>query len=149
AEARKFLEPWGWRIAQLGYAARRRTCDWNYTLPEEKERAIEILLPDAQEMRQWSRLLALKARVEIAERDFAAAARTIETGLAFSRHLAEGPFLINALIGIASAQTFLDRLDEFVAQPGAPNLYWSLAALPGPLVGIRKAIESEQRLVEY
>ena len=33
----------------------------------------------------------------------------------------------------------LARLEELVARPGAPNLYWALTALPRPLVGLRDA----------
>ena len=58
AEARKFVDRWGDRLQQMEFGARRQTCNWNYTLPEQKERAIEILLPDAQELRSWARLLA-------------------------------------------------------------------------------------------
>ena len=50
----------------------------------------------------------VKARVEIAEHKYDDAIRTIETGLAFSRHLAEGPFLINQLVGITWADMMLD-----------------------------------------
>jgi hypothetical protein len=67
AEARKLVDRFAQPLQQLDYGARRQTCNWNYTLPEQKERAIEVLLPDAQDMRNWVRLQAIKARVEIAE----------------------------------------------------------------------------------
>ncbi len=66
-------------------------------------------------------LLTIKARVEIAEKDFDRAIRTIETGLAFSRHIAEGPFLINGLVALAGARLMLDACEELIAQPGAPT----------------------------
>ena len=149
AEARKLVDRWGSRLEQMEFGARRQTCNWNYTLPEQRERAIEILLPDVQELRNWARLLALKARVEIAEHKYDDAIRTIETGLAFSRHLAEGPFLINQLVGIASAHMMLDRVEELVVQPDAPNLYWALTALPRPLIDVRRAMETEQKMGEW
>jgi hypothetical protein len=148
AEARKFVDGWQPEIEQLEFGARRRACDWNYTLPEQREHAIEILLPDAQEMHNWSRLLAIKARVEIAEQRYDDAVRTIETGLSFARHVAEGPFLINALVGIAIANVMLAQLEELIAQPDAPNLYWALTALPRPPISVRNALEVEQRLGE-
>ena len=76
AEARKFVDTYKVKLQQIDFAARRRTSDWNYTLPEQSADAINILLPDAQEMRTWSRLLAIKARVEVAEGKFDDAART-------------------------------------------------------------------------
>ncbi|MEJ7636631.1 MAG: hypothetical protein WKF75_01250, partial [Singulisphaera sp.] len=149
AEARKFVDMWGNRLEQMEFGARRQTCNWNYTLPEQRERSINILLPDAQESRSWVRLLTLKARVEIAERKDDDAIRTLETGLAFSRHLADGPFLINELVGIGSAHLMLDRVEELIVQPDAPNLYWSLTALPRPLIDVRRAMETEQKLGEW
>lgn len=149
-EARKFVDSWGSRLEQIEFGSRRQTCNWNYTLPEQRERAIEILLSDVSEMRTWVRLLAVKARVEIAEHKDDDAIRTLETGLAFSRHLAaDGPFLINQMVGIASAYLLLDRVEELVVQPNAPNLYWSLTALPRPLIDLRRALETEQKLGEW
>ena len=133
AEVRKFVDLWSGQLEQIEFGARRKTCDWNYTLPEQRLDVIHLAARDAQQMRQWVRLLDLKARLEIAEGKFDEAIRTIETGLAFARHIAEGPFLINGLIGIAGAYVMLGRCDELIAQPGAPNLYWALTALPQPV----------------
>ncbi len=148
-EARAFLSHWSKRLRQIHFGARRATCDWAYTLPEERERAIEILLPDAQEMRSWGALVALKARVEIAEKNYDEAARTIETGLAFSRHVGEAPFVISKLVASSIAARILERVDEFVGQPDAPNLYWALTALPRPLIDFRHGFETEQKIAEW
>src|SRR5262249_29144856 len=134
ADARKFVDLWGRQLEQIQFGAHRRTCDWNYTLPEQRLDRIDVLLSDLTAMRQWARLLAAKARLEIAEGKYEEAIRTIETGLAFGRHIAEGPFLINGMVGIAAAYMMLDELDELLARPGAPNLYWALTALPTPLI---------------
>ena len=111
-------------------------------------RCIEILLPDCQDMRQWARLLQLKARVETAEHAYDQAVNTIETGMAFGRHVSQGPFVINSLVGVAICTVMLDRVEELISQPGAPNLYWALTALPRPLVSMREALETEQRVAE-
>lgn len=149
AEARTMVNHFASRLEQFGFAARRRTCDWNYTLPEQRENAIEILLPDAQDLRNWGFLLALKARVEIAEGKTSEAVRTIETGLALGRHMSEAPFLINALVGMAIARQMLDRVEDLIARPGMPNLYWALTALPRPFIPVRPAMEHEQKLFEW
>ncbi len=148
-EVRKFVESWSSRLKQMEFASRRRTADWNYTLQEQREEAISILLPDVQESRTWARLLAIKARLEIAEKNYEAAARTIESGLSMSRQIAEGQFLINGLVGIADANLFLNRVEELITQLDAPNLYWALTALPRPLVDLRKGMETEQILGFY
>ena len=77
AEARNFVNLWSGKLKQIEFGTRRKTCDWNYTLPEQRLDAINILLPDAQSMRQWGRLLALKVRVEIAEGKYDEAIRTL------------------------------------------------------------------------
>jgi hypothetical protein len=148
ADARAFVDRWGGKLKQLEFGARRKTCDWNYTLPEERERISEVLLPDIQSMRQWGRVLALKARVETAEGKLDDAIRTIETGLTFGRQVGGGPFLINGLVGIAIDWLMLDRCEELIAQPGAPNFYWALTALPRPLVSLRNQLEVERQFFE-
>jgi hypothetical protein len=147
-EARTFLDGWRGKLLQLEYGAHRETCSWNYTLLEEREHIADLEIADAQSMRTWSKLLALQARVEISERHFARAARAIETGLSFSRHAGDGPFFINGLIGNASARFMLDQVEDFISQPGAPSLYWSLTALPRPLIGIRKSMAQEYKICE-
>jgi len=148
-DARAFVDQWRPQLAQIEYGARRTTCEWNYTIAEETEHIIEISLADTQAMRTWARLVALKARVEIVEHHFQDAARTIETGLSFSRHVGNGPYLINMLVGVASAVVMLDRVDELVSQIGASNLYWSLTALPRPLIGVRKAVANAYKMCEW
>lgn len=149
AEAKAFVDHHRIRLELLEYAARRRECDWAYPLDEQRENAIEILLPDAQGLRSWARLLSLKARVEIAEGKTNEAIRTIETGLAMADHLAQGPFLINRLVGMAVTFTMLERLEDLIAHPGSPNLYWSLTALPRPFISLREALEMEQRMGDW
>ncbi|HEV3259387.1 MAG TPA: hypothetical protein VG013_21150 [Gemmataceae bacterium] len=146
AEARKFLQGHRNFLRQCELGARRKTAEWNYTLDQGS--FIDILLPDVQQMRGFMPMLVLKVRVEIAEGNYEAAAHWLETGFAFSRHLSEGPFLINELVGIAGANLFEDTLLDFVDRPDAPNLYWSLVALPRPLIPLRHGLEMEQRVLE-
>ena len=94
-------------------------------------------------MRGFVPMLVLKARVELADGDYAAAAHWLETGFAFSRHVGDGPFLINRLVGVACANQFADGLLDFVDRPDAPNLYWSLANLPRPLIDMRDSLDLE------
>ena len=144
AEGKQLIERWARRLQQIEFGARRQGCHWDYTTLEESDDPWSILLPDAQAMRPWSRLLAVKARVEVGSGRFEDAVRTLETGVAFGRHVAEGPFFISKLVGMSMIGTMLDRVDEWIGQPGAPNLYWALTALPQPLVEIREATENER-----
>lgn len=148
-EAREFVDGWSTRLRQLHFAARRQSCDWAYTIPEQREESISILLPDAQGLRIWFRLLPVKARLEIVEGRYDDAVETIQTGMGFARHVGEGPFLINGLVGTAMANETLDRVEELIARPDAPNLYWALTVLPEPMIDYRGAVANEQKVVEW
>jgi hypothetical protein len=146
AEAKAFVTRYQNFYRQFELGARRKTAEWNYTL--DQGNVIEILLPDAQSMRGFTPMMVLKARVELAEGKFAAAAHSLATGFAFSQHVGNGPFLINRLVGLACANQFTDSVLDFVAVPEAPNLYWSLSALPRPFIDLRDSFELEQAVLD-
>lgn len=128
-------------LDELDRAARREVCDWQ--LPLREQFPFAILLPELQETRKFARLLAVKARVEIADGRFEEAQRTLQTGYALARHAAVGPTLINALVGMAIANTMGEQVEAWVGQPGAPNLYWALTCLPRPMIDMRMAADVE------
>ena len=129
-EARKFFDKHGYLYRQLELGARRRTAEWDYTLDEPNP--ISLLLPDVNWMRNYEPILVLRARMALAEKDFADACRNLETGFAFSRHVGEGPTLIHSLVAMSMASQFADTVCDFIEQPRSPNLYWALTALPQP-----------------
>ncbi len=130
-------------------AARRTHCDWGLPLKEKKEDIFAILLPEIQDIRSIARLLALKARLEIARGEHDQALRTFQTAYMVALHTAEGPFLICDLVGNANASILHNQVITFISSPNAPNLYWSLTALPRPLIDLRDAIELEASGVYY
>lgn len=142
-EAKEFLAEHAYNLNQLDLGARREKCEWNYTL--DVEDLVGIHMGDVQEMRMHMHLLVLKARVEIATGDYAAAVRTLETGYAFSRHVAEAPLLINGLVGLAGMSLMTTCVFDLTERPDAPNLYWALTALPRPLIDLRRAFEFDLR----
>ncbi len=101
-------------------------------------------LPELQPMRTAAHLLALRARLEVAEGRFDDAVRTIRSGLGLAKHVGESPTLIMGLTGNSLAMTMADEINWFVRQPKAPNLYWPLADLPRPLLDLRKSLQSER-----
>jgi hypothetical protein len=146
ADVKSFLDGYKYNLKQLELGARRKTADWNYAL--DTGDWIGLLLPDAQEMRMHAPVLVLEARLEIAEKRYADAIRTLETGFSFSQQISEAPFFITDLVGIACASLIADCLLELIERADAPNLYWALAVIPRPLIDERKASEYEQRTVE-
>src|SRR5437764_13312338 len=67
---------------------------------------------------------------------------------ALSRHMGEHPTIIGHLVAVAMAYVTIAPLEEMLEQPGCPNLYWALAALPRPFVGLEKGIEGERVLMD-
>ncbi len=130
----------------LRLAALCRTCDWQ--IPIYDEPFYEILLPELQQTRLFGRLLAVRARYQVAHGQFEEAIETLQTGYAIACHDASGPTFIHALVALA-IQTYMDeQVETMIQQPGAPNLYWALATLPQPLVDFRGAAEAEQNFIE-
>ncbi|HEY4722203.1 MAG TPA: hypothetical protein VII92_10175, partial [Anaerolineae bacterium] len=131
---------------ELRRAARCRYCDWQ--LPIGDVPYYEILLPELQQMREFGRILATRARLQMADGEFDNAVKTFETGYAVGRHAAAGETLVNGLVGIAICGIMSQQVSEFIQQPNAPNLYWALTMLPSPLIDTRDAIEVEAMSVE-
>jgi hypothetical protein len=145
-EARAFLQKHRRFLRQLELGARRKRAEWNYTFDEGS--LIALVLPDVKVQRSYAAMLVLKARVEIAEGDYSAAARTLQTGFAYSQHLAAGGFLLHSLFGAGAAERFADCLLDFISRADAPNLFWALTALPRPLIDMRRPLEFEYRVIE-
>jgi hypothetical protein len=128
-------------------AARRDRCEWDET--PLTLRGLAVPLPEAQRFRELSAVLGLRFRRELSERNFDAAARTLQTGLALARHSAEGGSVIHALIGLSIGASTLRHAEEWIRTPGSPNLYWALTTAPQPLIGLRKPFENELGILHH
>lgn len=131
----------------LEAAAGRERCTWEYPIRQE---GFQYMSPLLTEYRTLFRLVAVKARLEIHDGDFDAALNTLRCVILFARGVGDGPNLIQHLVGVSMAAGTLRQIEAWIEQPGAPNLYWALTALPTPLVDIRNAVrmESEALLAE-
>lgn len=136
-------------LQELDLAARRESCDWELTPRLRRGDGLHLVVPELSGFRSLGRLLALRARWEIAQGRSDDALRTCQTGFALSRDLGEAPLVICGIVGIAISHDFLDQVETMMQAPGAPNLYWALSALPHPLVNIRKAFEADSTLSLY
>lgn len=145
-KARAVVDRWRHVLDDLELASRCEQCDWE--LPLREREFISMLLPEIQEIREYARLLSLKARVEIVDGDFDGAIRTLRTGYAMGRHVAKSPTLVSALVAVVTCSHMNARVEELASQPGAPNLYWALTALPRPLIDFRLGVESEKSVLE-
>ena len=133
----------GAAVKQAHYAARLDTVDWQIT-NQAKSDGVMLLLPDVQQMRMLAAVLKVRVRGEIARGEFDNAIQTLQTMFALARIFNEHPTLIGHLVGMAIAMIAVTELEEFVQQPGAPNLFWSILDLPSPLIDLRKGREGEK-----
>lgn len=134
-------------LKEVDTAARRAGCDWELT-ERLRHEGIGMLLPEVHSFREIAMLLALRARLEMHAGDWRAAIYSLQTGMALARHIAEGPTLIQGLVGAAIANVMLGQLDELIQQDGAPNLYWALSDLPRPFIDMRKPLQAEKMMLE-
>ncbi|NQT14714.1 MAG: hypothetical protein HQ582_18300 [Planctomycetes bacterium] len=126
----------------LRRAARCEYCDWQ--LPIREGEFFAMLLPEVHQMRSFARIVALRARLQIAEGKFEEAIETLQTGYVMGRNAAEGETLISGFVGVAICSIMSGQLEELIQEPGAPNLYWALTMLPRPLVDMQPGIEAER-----
>jgi hypothetical protein len=133
-------------LHELELAAQCRECDWQL---EGRREGIGLVLPEVQFFRRFGVVLAVRARLEIAEGKWPEAIRSLQAGYALARHLGEGPTLIHVLVGAAIAQMMSSQVEAWTGQPGAPNLYWALTVLPRPFIDPAPAIRAESSMLEY
>jgi hypothetical protein len=146
-EAREYLKPFHNVFKEAEAAAKCDFCEWG-TEQRLAAEGIGFLIPDAQKMRELAFLLTLRCRLHSADGRFELALRDVQTGFALARHAAQGPTLINFLIGNAISALFIRELEVVMQLPDCPNLYWSLTAMPRPLIDLRKGIEGELRSMD-
>ncbi len=127
-------------------AARMTRSDWQLGYFMRRD-GIKTLLPDAQKCRSLGQVLKTRVRGEIAINDFPAALRSLQTLFSLAQTLESHPTYVGSFVGFAIEAMAIDAIQEMIAQPGCPNLYWSLSDLPSPLLDLRQARQGERLLV--
>jgi hypothetical protein len=115
-------------------AARRDYCRFGATVPDELSLGLAAsqYYADA-DMRYLAVLLNFRGRLQVLHGDWPAAAETVRTVLAMSRHLQDEPSTGHAMFGSGFANIVVSGVvEDWVSHPGSPNLYWPLTALPQP-----------------
>ncbi len=140
-----FVRDW-MMLKEVDRAARRSHCDWELT-QRVREDGVMLLLPDIHSMRAEMAYLKIRAKLELADRQFDQAAYTLQTGFQMARHVADAPTLIQSLVGAAITANMLTEVEEWVTAAGSPNLYWALG-LPQPYIDLRKPLQGERMLLD-
>jgi hypothetical protein len=142
-EIRRFLNDNREALDLVERAARCERCDWGLA-DRLRKQGINAALPEVQAMRQAAQLLAVRARLEMAEGHLDRAARALQAGLALARQVGEAPPLITTLVGMAVTAIMAQQIDQFVQCAQAPNLYWALTDLPRPFISLRVPLQGDQ-----
>lgn len=140
-EVRRVLGGYRTALRHIELATRREKCDWGLPIRSE---GYNIKLPPLGKYKVLARILAVKARLEIAEGKYEQAVRTLSTGYAMGRHLAEGSTLIHDLVGIAIISLMNEQVQELIQSDDSPNMYWALTRLPRPMIDLREAMDYER-----
>jgi hypothetical protein len=146
AEVAKWLAAQGSVLAEVKIAAFRETCDWDFRLQDLRgPELLGFLLPEIQECRTLARTIRLKARAQTMAGRPDEALQTLRLGYQLARDAAEPPYLICALVGVA-IESIMDQELLVLMQHSDANYYWALAALPKPLIELRRAMEFEMNM---
>jgi hypothetical protein len=133
-------------IPDMTRAGLIRDADWNHPV---REVGANVYLGDMQMVRGLlERPLTIWIKQTLAERNLTAATEGIRTQLACARHMGNAPFFITAMQAHAVGTYAIDNLEYLAAQPGCPNLRWSLSVLPPLLFDTPTMLEWHTRLLE-
>lgn len=147
AEVRDVLKPLEPLLNELAVAARRDSCQWDIPFGKGKN-PFTVVLPELQKQRKLARVLCVQTRLAIQERRYGDAVESLKTGFAFARDIGNGPTLIHGLVGIAVSNVMMQQVEELSQHADAPNLYWALAAMPRPLIDLRRGLETEMHILD-
>lgn len=145
-EVHLLLRPYHNVFRELSQAARRERCDWQVRDGIQTQ-GIGFVFPEIQKLREYTNLLKLRVRLEMAEGNIAEAINTLRIGFTMAKQATQGDTLISSLVGAATAQEMADQATALLQLPGAPNLYWAFTDLPRPFIDLRPAMQTERLTV--
>ena len=135
-QVRSTLEKYKPSLQLVEQATKCKQCNWPPfnpgTFPENLSEYRELIF-----------VIALQARLQIAEGQYEQSIGTIRTGFTMARQIGEAPNLTQGLVGVAIGELMCRELEQFIQGPNSPNLYHSLGTLPKPLVDITKTMDIE------
>ena len=130
-------------MANMDQAARYNRIEWNDYF-RIREDGINWLLPEVQYMRMLASVLKVRLRGEIKNGEFDRAIVTVRSMTGLAKMFETHPSIIGNLVGIAIQTIAWNGVEEMIAQPGCPNLFWSLVEVPNPPHTIAHGYEGER-----
>lgn len=144
-EAKTMLDRYQNVMKEIELGTMRADCDWEF---DQRTEGIDLMLPEIQDTRSLARLVTLRTKLAILDGKIDEAMHWIETGLVLGRHAGKGPFVIQALVGVAIDSIMARCFEDLIQTPGTPSLYWALADRPRPFIDMRYPLEGERYLLE-
>ena len=125
---------------QIALAAQRAECDWETPIEE----GFSLQLAPLSTFRRMTFALQLQIRLKVVDGETDEAFKMLQQGIQMGRDIAEGPTLIQDLVGIAITAVMLREVEGVMQRPDSTNLYWALTALPDPIIDMYPALEYER-----
>jgi hypothetical protein len=145
-EARELLNSrFGDFLYEVEQGAIRDTCDWEF---DKRTDGIWLRIPEMDEIRNMARAVVVKARLAILDGNPDEAIHWIEIGRSLGRHAAQGPLLIQALVGVSINTIMNNCILELIQAPGTPSLYWAFADRPRPFIDPQLSYDGERFIIE-
>lgn len=147
AEQRERLVPLFAPVMQkLQVASRCTFCRWKH---RGREEGMSAKLPYLAQMRWMEIGVCATVRQRVDKGEFEPALEGLQVGLAMARHVETNTFPIQVLVANSMDQMLLAELENFVQQPGAPNLYWAITAMPRMRLDLHGVMQWERATLEF
>lgn len=137
------LQPYSTLFQELDKASHCDRCEWELLPPRGSNDGMGVIFQQIGPAREAIQYLGLKVKLELKQNHYIEAAKWLTVGFQTAKHHGEAGALIQMLVGLAMENTLLERVEDWIARPDSPNLYWALTALPRPLIDSRIAFEGE------
>jgi len=128
---------------QIKLAAQRTHCQWEMPL----EDGFAMQMPHMATFRRMIFAMQLQIRLKIADGHTDQAMEMLQQGLYMGRSIAQGPTVIQDLVGTAITALMLKEVEGLMQMPDSPNLYWALTALPDPMIDMHTSLENEREVL--
>ncbi|MHC4568008.1 MAG: hypothetical protein ACYTE3_19880, partial [Planctomycetota bacterium] len=108
------------------------------------EDGFSMQLPNLSTFRRIVKAMRLQIRLKIADGQTDQAIELVQHCMQMGRNIAEGPTLVQDLVGVAITVLSLREVEGMMQRPDSPNLYWALTALPDPMIDMYSSLEYER-----
>jgi hypothetical protein len=142
-EVEKALSSFSNSFHYIALAARRTDCQWEMPL----EDGYSMQLPHLAPFRRITFAMQLKIRLMIADGQTDQAMELLQQGMYMGRSIAQGPTVIQDLVGTAITAVLLKEVEGLMQMSDSPNMYWALTTLPDPMIDMHSSLEYEREML--